>query len=70
MILRYPLLINNTPDMKITMVDYKVLYHCNGLNDISAIREKTGLSDLEILMIIRKFVKKGKIRIKYSLSPS
>ncbi|MHA1269764.1 MAG: hypothetical protein ACTSPY_08280 [Candidatus Helarchaeota archaeon] len=68
MICKYPLLINNSPNMKISMEDYKILYYCNGLNDLNLIREKTGFPNLKIMMILKKYVKKGKIRIKYSIN--
>lgn len=68
MIKKYPLLVNNSPNMKLRMEEYKVLYYCNGLNDINTIKEKTNMSNLKVLMTIKKFEKKGKMRIKHMIS--
>ncbi|MBD3229302.1 MAG: hypothetical protein GF329_14050 [Candidatus Lokiarchaeota archaeon] len=67
MLKKFPLLINNRPEMKTTFDEYKVLYHCDGETDIGKISERTGLSILEILLTVNKYIRKGKIRLKYSI---
>jgi len=68
MINKYPLLVNVTPNMKVTLEEYRILSHCNGFNDLMKIKEKTGLSSLQILLIIKKYAKKGMVRIKYKIN--
>ncbi|MBD3229072.1 MAG: hypothetical protein GF329_12865 [Candidatus Lokiarchaeota archaeon] len=67
MLNKYPLLINNRPNMKITFDDFKILSFCNGMTDIKTIMKETGMSKLKVLMILKKYQKRGKMRIKYTI---
>ena len=67
MVWKYPLLVNNSPNMKLSLNEYRILIHCDGFHDISEIQEMTGLPRLLILKTIRKYAKKGKIRMKCSI---
>lgn len=53
--------------MKITFDEFKVLSHCNGMTDIHTIMEETGMSNLKVLLTIKKYQKRGKMRIKYTI---
>ena len=68
MIHKYPLIINNHPNMRVSFDDYKVLYYCNGLTDIDTIIKKTGFPNLKVIMTINKFSKKGKMKVKYIIN--